>query len=71
MHLQAAKEDGLIEDQGNARDLARKLAAWDESSYRAVPPTGAPSYLNWRAAQTVNCLNQIRTVGKRRLSPTC
>jgi hypothetical protein len=34
--LQAAKEDGLIKDQDNARDLERRLGAWDEASYRAV-----------------------------------
>jgi hypothetical protein len=34
--LQAAKEDGLIKDQGNARDLAQRLSAWEEASYRAV-----------------------------------
>jgi hypothetical protein len=34
--LQAAKEDGLIKDQDNARDLAQRLGAWEEASYRAV-----------------------------------
>jgi hypothetical protein len=34
--LQAAKEDELIRDQANARDLAQKLEAWDEPSSRAV-----------------------------------
>jgi hypothetical protein len=34
--LQAAKEDGFVKDPDNARDLAQKLGAWDEASYRAV-----------------------------------